>query len=269
MKISSLQNPTIKNMVSLLQKSRERMRQGLFVAEGFRELELALKNGFEAEALFYDETQTAIEKIESLSDLAIKAPGQIILVSPEVMGKIAYRSSVSNVVGLFKAVSKSFNDISLPSNPLILVSESVEKPGNLGAMLRTADAAGVSAVIVCDPQVDAFNPNTIRASLGAVFSIPIVGASQEETAFWLKTHHISILSTHLEASHSLFKTDLTRPVALVLGAESSGISEFWVQQSNERIIIPMSGSVDSLNVSAAAAILLFEAVRQRSLGNTD
>ncbi len=249
-----------------MQKSRERKRQGLFVAEGFREVQLAINNGFQPETLFFDESQTGLPEVEKLLHASNLTTTELISVSPEVMEKIAYRSTVSNVVGLFKSTENSLSEIILPERPLVLVSESVEKPGNLGAILRTADAAGVDAVIVCDPQVDIYNPNTIRASLGAVFALPVIGATSEETLAWLRKNNISIMSTYLEASVSLFQCDLTGPSALVLGAESTGITPFWVENADTRVIIPMSGQIDSLNVSASAAIVLFEAVRQRSIG---
>jgi TrmH family RNA methyltransferase len=263
MKITSTRNPVIKNMVSLLHKSRERSHQALFVTEGFRELQQALKNGFQAVSLFYDPTTTSIDEVERVQSMAVLPPKSVVELSREVMEKIAYRSSVANVVGLFQAKSKLLNEVVLSQNPLVLVCESVEKPGNLGAMLRTADAAGVDAVIVCEPEVDLYNPNTIRASLGAVFSVQVIVANAKETAQWLKANHIRMLATYLESSRSLFDTDLTSPLAFLLGAESTGISDFWLKQADERVIIPMMGSVDSLNVSASTAIVLFEAVRQR------
>lgn len=261
--ITSTQNPYIKNVALLVHKARERRPRGLFVAEGFREVELALRNGFRAEALFFDEGLTDESRIEELAALAGEPRPELIRVNKAVFEKIAYRTSVANVVGLFQLRERTFNDIRLTHAPLLLVVEHVEKPGNLGAMLRTADAAGVHGVIVCDPRTDIFNPNTIRASLGAVFSVPVVATDNETTLQWLRQNHIRVIATSLEASRPLYDCDLTKPTALVLGAESEGISEFWQQHADERVIIPMSGQVDSLNVSASAAVVLFEAVRQR------
>ena len=261
--ITSPQNPFIKNIALLAHKARERQPQGLFVAEGLREVGLALQNSYEAEALLFDESLTPAATVEALAATALISPKEIIGASRAVFEKIAYRSSVPNVVALFKMKLPTLEAITFKSTPFILVVESVEKPGNLGAMLRTADAAGVDAVLVCDPQCDLFNPNTIRASLGAVFTVPVVAVSSEEAAAWLKKSGIPTFATYLEASRPLYGCDLRGSLALVLGAESTGISDFWVKQADERIIIPMAGQVDSLNVSASAAVVLFEVVRQR------
>ena len=237
----------------------------MFVAEGLREVGLALKNGFEAEALLFDEILTPPAIVEALATTARFSPKEIIGVSRPVFEKIAYRSTVPNVVGLFKIQLPALADITFRAAPFILVVEKVEKPGNLGAMLRTADAAGVDAVLVCDPLCDVFNPNAIRASLGAVFSVPVVACTSAGAIDWLRQNEIRILATHLEAAKSLYQCELGGPVALVVGAESSGISAEWASAADERIIIPMAGQVDSMNVSVSAAIVLFEAVRQRSL----
>jgi RNA methyltransferase, TrmH family len=266
--ITSPQNPFIKNIALLAHKARERRPQGLFVAEGLREVGLALKNGFEAEALLYDETLIPAATVEALAATARISPKEIIGVSRPVFEKIAYRSTVANVVGLFKIKQPALADITFKAAPFILVVEKVEKPGNLGAMLRTAGAAGVDAVLVCDPLCDVFNPNTIRASLGAVFSLPVVPCTSAGAIDWLRQNEIRILATHLEAATSLYRCDLGGPVALVVGAESTGISAEWATAASERIIIPMAGQVDSMNVSVSAAIVLFEAVRQRSESET-
>lgn len=262
-KITSTSNPFIKNVALLVNKARERRPQGRFVAEGFREVSLALKNGYEAEALFHDESITGLEQIQKLSELSVDTQPEIISVNRLVFEKIAYRTSVANVVGLFKMKEQKLEEVKFKNEPFILVVEHTEKPGNLGAMLRTADAAGVDAVIVCDPKTDVFNPNTIRASLGAVFSLPVVAVSNEEALAWLKARNISVLTTSLEASDSLYNCNLKGASALVLGSESEGVTDFWLTHSDQKIIIPMSGQVDSLNLSASAAVVLFEVVRQR------
>lgn len=261
--ITSIQNPLIKNTGLLLTKAREREAQGLFVAEGLRELELAFKNNFEAEVIFFDESVTPFSRVQKLLEKAVHEPKEIVGVNQAVLGKIAYRTSVPNVVAVFKTKKTNLNDFPLAEKPLLLVMESVEKPGNLGAVLRTADAAGVDAVLVCDPHTDVFNPNVVRASLGAIFTVPVIPSTPEQTLEFLKKRAILILATWLEAAKPLYDCDLTRPLAFVMGAESSGISDFWVRQADERVIIPMSGQVDSLNVSASAAIVMFETVRQR------
>lgn len=258
--IASVQNPLIKNIVVLREKARERRTQGLFVAEGLRETAMALGAGYRPEALLYDPAHTDEGDVAAFAALA---PDALISVNSPVFEKIAYRAGVPNVVAVFHTQALPLENLALSDAPLVLVLESVEKPGNLGAVLRTADAAGADAVILCDPLTDWYNPNVIRASLGAVFTVPVAAADSAAVADWLRQNGLRILSTHLEAARSCYDTDLTRSLALVMGAESTGISRFWIEAADERIIIPMQGRVDSLNVSASAAVLLFEARRQR------
>ncbi len=262
--INSLQNPLIKNLVVLQEKPRERKKQGLFVAEGLREVSLAMKMGYKADALIYDESKTSPEALDLILQEAVEDPGEIIVASTPVMEKIAYRAGVPNVVALIRRWDRRLSELSLSRNPLVLVLETVEKPGNLGAMLRTADAAGVDAVIVCDPLVDEYNPNVIRSSLGAVFSVPIVTTDAKPALDWLRRQGVRILATYLGAKEPYFQCDLRGPTAFVMGSEAHGISDFWTRESHQKIIIPMHGSVDSLNVSASTAIVLFEALRQRT-----
>ena len=264
--ISSLQNPLIKNISLLLEKARERRKQNKFVAEGLIEVSMALKANYEIDFLLYDPSVTSENIIHPLLDLQAGLSEKRIEVSTAVMEKIAYRAGVSNVVGVFSIPNRSLEDIVLPSCPLILILETVEKPGNLGAILRTADAAGVNAVILCDPQTDWYNPNVIRASLGAIFNLPIFDVTATETLQWIHQQAITIFANHLEASQLYYDCDMTKATALVMGTESDGISDFWIQAAHQRIIIPMFGKVDSMNVSVSTAILLFEAIRQRSKG---
>ena len=262
--ITSLQNPLIKNVLVLTEKSRERKKQGLFVAEGLREVGMALKKGFRVECLFYDESKTSPEALDELFGDMGQAPQEVYMVNSPVMEKIAYRANVPNVVALIQRRDMRLSELQPSPNPLILVLETVEKPGNLGAILRTADAAGVDAVIVCDPLVDEYNPNVIRSSLGAIFSVPVVTTDSEPALAWLRRQGIRVFATFLEASSTIYSLDLKGPAAFVLGSEAHGISEFWVRESTQRVIIPMYGQVDSLNVSVSAAVVLFEAVRQRT-----
>ncbi len=263
--ITSPQNPFIKNIAVLGAKARDRREQGLFVAEGLREVELAFRSGFEAAAVLFEEAVTSFSIVENLLKNAVVPPAEVIATNAQVFEKVAYRTGVPNVVAVFKMKSPSLADLRLSENPLLLIMESVEKPGNLGAMLRTADAAGVDAVLVCDPHTDIFNPNAIRASLGAIFTVPVVALPSEEAVAFLRSNNIKIMATWLEAAKPLYSADLRQPLAFVLGTEATGISNYWVEQADERLIIPMTGQVDSLNVSASAAIVLFEAVRQRGL----
>ncbi|MEZ4933126.1 MAG: RNA methyltransferase [Saprospiraceae bacterium] len=264
--LTSPSNPLIKQAIQLKNKARERKTQGLFIAEGLREIRLALLNGFEATHLFYDPSQTNQETVDQVLQNAIMPPKEIITVDQSVLEKIAYRASVPNVVAICKNKTQGETlSLAFERNqpPLILVLEGIEKPGNLGAILRTADAAGVDAVFVCEPDFDLFNPNAIRASLGAIFTLDIFDISSETAVSFLKNQGITIYATYLEAAKPVYQCDFSAPSALVLGAEASGISKFWVEQADQKIIIPMSGQVDSMNVSASAAIVLFEAVRQR------
>lgn len=258
--ITSTQNPRVKLAVSL-DKSRTRKDLGLFVVEGLRELRLALKAGYEMHTVFYNARLVSDDEILDL----IEDEQLLFSVGDNVFEKLAYRESTSGVVAILKARKHLLNKLILPKNPLVLVLESVEKPGNLGAMLRTADAAGVDAVIVCDPLTDFYNPNVVRSSIGAVFTCNLASASSAETISFLKESNIQIFCTHLEASEMYFKKDFTRGAAIVMGTESTGLSDLWTANSDANIIIPMQGTVDSMNVSVSAAIVIFEALRQRTL----
>ena len=178
--------------------------------------------------------------------------------------KIALRDGTEGVVAVMRSRFLRLEELKLKASPLVLVLESVEKPGNLGAVLRTADAAGADAVLVCDPLTDLYNPNTVRASLGAIFSVPTVACTSEDACAWLKAHGIAILTAQLQDSKLYYDTDMVRPTALVFGTEDKGLSPYWREQADAHIRIPMAGMMDSLNISVSAAILAFEAVRQRS-----
>ena len=254
--ITSLKNPKIKDLLTLSEKSRERRERGLFVVEGVREVTRALAAGYEAETLFVCE--------EYLREPLAVEPDKVLPVSKEVYGRIAYRGGTEGVVAVLRTKERSLEELSLRDNPLVLVLESVEKPGNIGAVLRSADAAGVDAVLVCDPLTDLYNPNLIRASLGALFSVPTLCCTSQEAAAWLKRHGIAILTAQLQDSELYYDTDMTHGTALVMGTEDRGLSPFWREQADAHIRIPMAGMMDSLNVSVSAAILCFEAVRQRN-----
>ena len=253
-KITSLQNPKIKDIISLETKSRERRARGLFVVEGRREVSRALASGFEPVEMFFCGEEGEFAGVDCSK----------YEVSPQVYSKIAYREGTEGIVAVFSARNPRLEDLKPGDNPLIMVLESVEKPGNLGAALRSADAAGVDAVLVCDPLTDIYNPNVIRASLGAVFSVPAVECSSQEAADWLKHNDIRILTAQLQDSELYYDIDMKRPTAIVFGTEDKGLTDFWRERSDARIRIPMAGLMDSLNVSVSAAILCFEAVRQRS-----
>lgn len=261
--IASAQNPLIKRIALLTEKARERRKEGVFVAEGLRELKLAREAGYVFETLLWRPDLTLPEMLEPLLPQAEGSDTDLISVSSDVFDKIAYRQDVPNAVAVCRMPGHGLDQLVLPENPFVLVVERVEKPGNLGAMLRTADAAGVNAVIVCDPLADPYNPNCIRASLGSVFGMPLAACTAAEAVDWLKMRGVKTFVTWLEASRPYFECSFIGPTALVLGSEAEGISPLWVESGSERVIIPMYGRVDSLNVSNAAAVVLFEAARQR------
>ena len=253
--ITSTQNAKVKHVVALQQKSALRRKEGLFVVEGRRELMHCVEAGYEVVETFV------------LADLAdLSEPdrlGAVFKVSPQVYEKMAYRGSTEGVMAVVREQSRSLEDLQLGDAPLIMVLERVEKPGNLGAVLRSADAAKADAVIICDPLTDLYNPNLIRSSIGAIFSVPCVACSSEACITFLKAHGIQILTAQLQDSSLYYDTDMLGGTAIVMGTESTGLTDVWRQAADAHIRIPMLGQLDSLNVSVSAAILLFEAVRQR------
>ena len=249
--LTSPQNPKIKDLLNLETKSRERKARGLFVVEGRREYERAKAAGWQSETLFVREGEPEAAQAD-------------FLVSERVYEKIACRGGTEGIVAVMRAQERNLAELTLSAAPLVLVLERVEKPGNLGAVLRSADATGVDAVLVCDPLTDLYNPNLIRASLGALFSVPTVACTSQEAFDWLSAKGIAILTAQLQDSKLYYDTDMVRPTAIVFGAEDTGLSSFWRERANAHIRIPMAGTMDSLNVSVSAAILAYEAVRQRN-----
>ena len=270
--ITSAQNPKIKNLLLLQEKSKARKEQGLFVVEGRRELEHCLEAGYTIRTLFvcpaiYGDIDSAENYFLCSSPKnqfpAESSANSIIDIPEQLYRKVAYRESTEGIIAEVEYKSLKLEDLQLPEHPLIMVLESVEKPGNLGAVLRSADAAGVDAVIFCDPLTDLYNPNLIRASIGAVFTVPTVAVSSEEAIAFLKARDIQILTAQLQDSSLYYDIDMRRGTALVMGTEATGLTDAWRQAASAHIRIPMLGRLDSLNVSVSAAILLFEAVRQR------
>ncbi len=253
--ISSLQNPKIKNIVKLIEKSSERRAQQLFVVEGLRELGIAISCNYEIDQLYYCEALGASSK-------ELKSR-QYFDVSKEVFNKIAYREDSDGYIALLKPKYTSLNELRLRENPFIIVIESVEKPGNLGAILRTADAAKVDALIVCDPKTDIYNPNAIRSSVGCVFSVPIAVGTSEDVLEFLQSQSVQTYAAALTATNSYTDVDFKQSSAIVMGTEATGLSDFWLEKSTKQIKIPMLGKIDSLNVSTSTAIITFEALRQR------
>ena len=268
--ITSVQNPKVKRLLALQQKSSERRESGLFVVEGKRELQHCLDAGYELDTVFIcemgtvnTEEGTMAQPISHFSSLT----SHLFLVSPQVYEKMAYRGSTEGIIAIVKSRALTLADLCLPENPLLVVLESMEKPGNLGAVLRSADAAKADAVIVCDPLTDLYNPNLIRASIGAAFTVPCVACSSEECIEFLKSHGISIRTAQLQDSSLYYDTDMKGPTALVMGTEATGLTTQWREAATAQIRIPMLGNLDSLNVSVSTPILLFEAVRQRRLNS--
>jgi len=255
--INSLQNQTIKNLARLKDSSRERAEQGLFLIEGHREISLAMKAGAEIVNLYYSQSYTKKE-------LAIDEE-KIVEVSKKVFEKISFRENPDGFLAVAKIKKLKLADLKLKLSPLLIILESVEKPGNLGAVLRTVDAAGGDAVIINDPKTDIYNPNVIRASQGAVFTVPTALSSVDETIEFCKINKIKILATAPEAEKEYTKVDYGESCALIFGAEDKGLSRKWLDLADEKIKIKMRGLADSLNVSVSAAIILFEAIRQRKI----
>ena len=260
--ITSAQNPKVKELLLLQQKSSERRKTGLFVVEGRRELHHCVETGYEVGSVFCCHSLlTDIDGHEGMPSLPVSTP--VYEVSEQVYEKMAYRGGTEGLMATVRMRERILDDLRLSPSPLIVVLERVEKPGNLGAVLRSADAAGVDAVMVCDPLTDLYNPNLIRSSVGAFFSVPCVACTSEACIAFLKQRGITILTAQLQDSKLYYDTDMRRGIALVMGTEATGLTTQWREAADAHIRIPMLGRVDSLNVSVSAAILLFEAVRQR------
>lgn len=294
--ITSAQNPKIKELLALQEKSRLRREKGLFVVEGRRELEHCLRAGFRVRTVFICPDVFSAESFfpeqsplcafglrphpsqtdvwappvhgatggHGLEQETASGKTAVIEVSRAVYEKVAYREGTEGIIAEVYAKERRLEDLQLSEKPLVVVLESVEKPGNLGAVLRSADAAGADAVIVCDPATDLYNPNLIRSSIGSVFTRQIAVCSSEEAIDWLKAHGIRIYTAQLQDSEWYYDTDMTGGTAIVMGTESTGLTDIWRKAADAHIRIPMLGQLDSLNVSVSAAILLFEAVRQRN-----
>jgi len=260
-KISSVQNSRIKNIQKLSAKSKERKEQGLFVIEGARELSLAVAGSYSFDSVFYcPELFAGTDYPQALQSIP---PKILYEVSAAVFGKIAYREGSDGILAVAKSKDHSLSSLHLPENPFIIILESVEKPGNLGAVLRTADAAGVDALIICDLLTDVYNPNTIRSSIGCIFTVPVAVSENTEALSFLRANGIRTFAAELQASQWYQDADFTGPSAIIMGTEADGLSPFWLKDADARIKIPMRGKIDSLNVSVSTAVITFEAMRQR------
>lgn len=266
--IQSRQNDQIKNLVKLRER-KHRNRQERFLVEGMRELSHALNSDYELETIYYcpeyfpdDRHTQLIQQIRSRKEL------QLTRVSEEAFAKATYREGPDGIIAVARQQPHSIHSLKLSANPLLLILEGIEKPGNLGAILRSADGAGADAVILVDCLLDHYNPNAIRSSQGLLFSIPIVSTEQAYLAKWLSDHQIQRLATTPGASQLHWDVNCTAPTAFLFGSENNGLSQFWLDQATQQIRIPMAGKADSLNVSATVAICLYEAGRQRSQSST-
>jgi len=260
--ISSLQNPLVKNILLLKDKSKTRRKQGVFVLEGLRELSLAIKGDYQVvSVLFYAE----LIQLQTIENMLPSQKVDLIEVSKEVYQKMAFRGTTEGVIAVIKTREFSLKNIHFKTkSPLILIAEAPEKPGNIGALLRTADAANVDAVIIANPLTDMFNPNIIRSSVGCLFTNQIAIGSTSEIIQFLKEKHINSYAAALHKDSINYLTeDYTKPTAVIVGTESTGLSDEWLNFT-KKVIIPMEGEIDSLNVSVAASILIFEAKRQRN-----
>lgn len=257
-RLTSLQNSFIKSLLLLKEKSKSRKQTGTFLIEGRKEILLSFKGGYEIEKiLFYPKLCSKIE-VEKWSEGA-----NLIEISKEIFEKLAYRKSTEGVIAVAQSKVLSLSKLELGSAPLILIAESIEKPGNIGALLRTADAANLDAVIIANPKGDLYNPNVVRSSIGCLFTNQIAIAPTSEVISFLRENKIAIYCAALEDAVSYDSQDYTIPSAIVVGAEATGLSKEWKDVSTEDIVIPMQGAIDSMNVSVSAGILIFEAKRQR------
>jgi len=253
--ISSPKSPKLKFLSDLREKSSLRRETSLFVVEGRREVERCALAGFSPHTLYICR--------EAGGSVAIEAP-LVCELSPQLYQKIALRDATEGVVGIFHERSLSLSDISKKENPLFIVLEGVEKPGNIGAVLRSADACGADALFLCDCPTDLYNPNLIRASLGAVFSVPTICISSAHAIGYFRENGVQILTAQLQDSYPYYDIDMTKGTAIVMGTEATGLTDQWREAATAHVLIPMKGMMDSLNVSVSAAILSFEALRQRS-----
>jgi TrmH family RNA methyltransferase len=255
MDITSLQNPRVKHIVKLRDDKRQRKQDRLMLVEGYDEIQLALSAGYQP--------QTLLCAPELASRQVVGVSAETITVNRAIFEKISYRENPDGWLGVFPIPSASLADLRLSESPLVIVAESIEKPGNLGAILRTADAADVDAVLVGDPRVDVWNPNVVRASRGAVFSVPIIECENASALEWLTSQKIRVLAATPAADVIYSDVNLRESVAIALGTEDEGLTDFWMSCADVKVRIPMMGKVNSLNVSVSTALIVYEAVRQR------
>ena len=262
LEIKSLQNPRIKHIVKLRKRSA-RDEEGVMIIEGYRELVRALDNGVQPTALFYSEPHFQGSNEPALIQRCRGAGAELFACAESVFTKVAYRDRPEGLLALAPQLNVKLTELHLPPHPLVIVAETIEKPGNLGTILRSADATGVDAVIICDRCTDIHNPNVIRASIGTIFSLPIIDCTTDEALAWLKENKITTIATTPDTTTRYTETDLTLGCAIVVGSEQYGLSDQWLGRADVKVRIPMLGQCDSLNVASATTLMLYEAVRQR------
>lgn len=262
--ITSLQNPRIKDLAKLKNR-RKRDDENVIVIEGYRAILLALDNNFTLSEIYYcPELYLGVNEA-SLIERAVEGGARDYQTTPEVFAKIAYRDRPEGIIAVASQFHHKLSELSVSDHSLFLVAEAIEKPGNLGTMLRTADAAQVDGVIICDGITDIYNPNVVRASIGTLFTVPIAHADTESFFKWKTEHNIKLIATTPSATKMFTDVDLTGNVALAVGTEQVGLPSYWIDHADEKVLIPMYGQADSLNASASATLVLYEAVRQRRL----
>lgn len=262
LELTSPQNPRIKEVVKLRRRGHRDVHSQIII-EGYREVRRAVEQGWPVSELFFCRGHFLGENEDALLDLCESKGIALIECSPPVFEKIAYRDRPEGLLALGDPVTGTLDDLVLPEHPFVVIAEAIEKPGNLGSLLRSADAAGVDAVIVCDPRTDINNPNVVRSSVGTLFTLPVVQADAATTLAWCRRTGLDVLAATPEASLEYTQADMTRGVAVVVGTEKFGLTELWMNGADVQVRIPMLGKIDSLNVACAATILLYEVVRQR------
>jgi TrmH family RNA methyltransferase len=261
--ITSLKNPRVKQLVKLRDR-RLRDEADVFLVEGYREIRRALEKKVPLHELYYSPEWFLGENEPALIAQAQAAGAKLFELTRAAFAKIAYRERPDGLMAVVPQWHRTLDGLALSPVPFLLVIEAIEKPGNLGTIMRSADAAGVDAIIVCDPVTDIFNPNVVRASTGVLFAIPLVVAESTETQAWLREKKIRTVATTPAAETLYTGADLRGPLAIVMGSEQFGLGEFWLKKADLRVRIPMAGQADSLNVAMATLVTLFEAVRQRN-----
>ena len=266
LEISSLTNPRVKGVVKLRQRSHRDALDKMLI-EGFRELSRALDNNHPIDALFYCESFFQGENNAALLDRCQAVNAQLIRCPATVFKKMSYRDRPDGLIAIAPQVKHNLQDTKLPPAPFVVIAEAIEKPGNLGTILRSSDAAGVDAVIVCDRCTDINNPNVVRASVGTLFSLPVIETTGAEALAWLTANGIQSVATTPHTDTMYSDVDLTGGVAIVVGTEQYGLSEAWLEAATLKVRIPMQGQADSLNVASATTILLYETLRQRQINH--